>query len=1323
MTSHDAHDPGNVDESDRQASHELAPGLPPLSPGAIDDATFRLLADNVPILCWVANGDGYIVWYNRRWHDYCGTTPEQMEGWGWQSVHDPETLPAVMERWTASIATAAPFEMIFPLRGADGVLRPFLTRVQPVCDADGTVARWFGVNTEISDQVAAETALRVERDRSRAVLEGMDEAFVLLDADFRVVQLNTAALRFETRPAAEIIGGTHWEVWPGIQHGELGELYRQAAVDRTMVSLEHPFIDADGHPRWMEVRAYPSGDGLAIFYRDVTDRRSAVAAIAESEQRLRLVVDGATDYAIITTDPERRITSWSQGAAAIFGYEPAEAIGQSADIIFTPEDRASDRPAIEVRVARNDGTALDERWHIRKDGDRVFLNGSVHPLPLDARGREQGFIKIARDETEQRRAADAVAESETRFRNMADQAPVMMWVTDPTGTCTYLNRRWYEFTGQPDGGGEGFGWLDAVHPDDRPIAEQAFVSANADQRDYRVDFRVLRADGVYRWAIDAAAARFAADGEYLGYVGSVIDIEERRETEIALQATTARAEALAAEQAAILGQLGEGVIVTDRDGRITFVNDAASRIHGVSRLDIAPEEYSDTYHLLTLDGLPYPPDQLPLARAVRGETVLDARWRICRPDGTDVLAIGSARPVVDLGGLQIGAVLTLRDDTERAAAEAALRENEARLRALTDNLPSGMVYQIATSPDGTNRRFLFVSQSHEKLTGVPADAVLADSRVAYDLILPEYRSTLAAAESEAIREVKPFDVQVEIRRPDGGVRWTRIISAPRRQADDSLIWDGIQIDVTDQKAAEALLQASNDELERRVAARTQERDRLWRNTQDLQVVIDEHGVLLAVSPAVTQVLGWQPDEIVGRNLIDLVADDDVERTNNALRHTRRGTLPTFENRCRHKDGSFRWLSWVAALEGDVLYASGRHVTADKEREAELEMARDALRQSQKMEAVGQLTGGIAHDFNNMLAVVIGSLDLLGRRLDADDARARRYVDAATDGARRAALLTQRLLAFSRQQPLKPEAVDVNALVTGMSDLIRGSLGSDVRFESVLAAGGWRTHADPNQLENVILNLAVNARDAMPDGGRLTIETQNAHFDARYAAANLGVPAGQYVLIAVSDTGSGMPADVIAKAFDPFFTTKAVGKGTGLGLSQVYGFVKQTGGHVKIYSEPGEGTVVKVYLPRLLGSADEVPVENGPGELPTGDRQEVILVVEDEPAVRQFSIDALTELGYPVIEADCAATALRLLEAHPEIVLMFTDVVMPDTNGRKLADQALQRRPDLKVLFTTGYTRNAVVHNGVLDAGVHLIGKPFTIEELAAKVRDVLDTVS
>jgi PAS domain S-box-containing protein len=480
------------------------------------------------------------------------------------------------------------------------------------------------------------------------------------------------------------------------------------------------------------------------------------------------------------------------------------------------------------------------------------------------------------------------------------------------------------------------------------------------------------------------------------------------------------------------------------------------------------------------------------------------------------------------------------------------------------------------------------------------------------------------------------------------------------------------------------------------------------------------------------------------NWLKIVHPDDAEEAEARWRKSiATGEVYETEFRLRRADGVYRWhiaralpvideagaiVRWIGSntdIEDQKTTAEALAIlnaTLEQqvnERTGELMAVEETLRQSQKMEAVGQLTGGIAHDFNNMLAVVIGSLELLSRRLAGGDPRAQRYVNAAGEGARRAALLTQRLLAFSRQQPLQPEPINANRLVSGMSELLRHSIGSDVRLETVLAGGLWPTHADPNQLENVILNLGVNARDAMPDGGRLTIETQNAHLDDRYAASELGVAPGQYVLIAVSDTGSGMPPAVVEKAFDPFFTTKAVGKGTGLGLSQVYGFVRQSGGHVKIYSEEGHGTTVKIYLPRLIGGADLADV-TGPGEtLILRDSRELVLVVEDEAVVRQFTIDALTELGYRVLEADGAATALRLLDAHPDIALLLTDVVMPDVNGAKLAELARQRRPDLKVLFTTGYTRNAVVHNGVLGPGVELIGKPFSLEALSTKLRLVL----
>jgi len=387
--------------------------------------------------------------------------------------------------------------------------------------------------------------------------------------------------------------------------------------------------------------------------------------------------------------------------------------------------------------------------------------------------------------------------------------------------------------------------------------------------------------------------------------------------------------------------------------------------------------------------------------------------------------------------------------------------------------------------------------------------------------------------------------------------------------------------------------------------------------------------------------------------------------------------------------------------------------------AERGKAEEALRQAQKMEAVGQLTGGVAHDFNNLLTVIIGGLDTIKRSRPEDAVRIRRAADMALQGAERAANLTRRLLAFSRRQPLDPKPLELNLLVREMTELLHRTLGEQVELEGVLAPRLWPIEADQNQLENAILNLAVNARDAMPDGGKLTIETANTALDESYVATDSEVIPGQYVVIAISDTGAGMSRATLERVFEPFFTTKEVGRGTGLGLSMVYGFVKQSGGHVTIYSEEGHGTTVKLYFPRYLGSA-RAAKEADEVRAPRASDGEVILLVEDNDEVRAYSAMILTELGYEVMEAPDADFALAVLQTDCRVDLLFTDVVLPGKSGRVLADAALALRPSLKVLFTTGYSRNAIVHHGRLDPGVQLISKPFTFDQLGIRIRDMLD---
>jgi len=385
-------------------------------------------------------------------------------------------------------------------------------------------------------------------------------------------------------------------------------------------------------------------------------------------------------------------------------------------------------------------------------------------------------------------------------------------------------------------------------------------------------------------------------------------------------------------------------------------------------------------------------------------------------------------------------------------------------------------------------------------------------------------------------------------------------------------------------------------------------------------------------------------------------------------------------------------------------------------------AEDALRQSQKLDAIGHLTGGVAHDFNNLLTIIIGNLEAAQRQLDrwTDGAQIKlaRRLDNAMHGAERAATLTKRLLAFSRQQPLNPALLDVNRVLNGLSDFLRRALGEDVSLEIVGSGGVWPVEADAAELEAAILNLAVNARDAMPEGGKLTIEASNSYLDDGYCRRHADVRPGQYVQIAVTDTGSGMAKDVIDRAFEPFFTTKESGQGTGLGLSQVYGFVKQSGGHVKIYSEAGEGTTVKIYLPRFFGKASAG--EQAAGAPSRSRSGESVLVVEDDDDVRTYVVETLAALGYRVLEAAEANNALRLLDQDPCVQLLLTDVVMPGLNGRKLAEEARLRRPNLKILYMTGYSRNAIVHQGRLDIGVDLLQKPITSEQLAAAVRKALE---
>jgi PAS domain S-box-containing protein len=492
--------------------------------------------------------------------------------------------------------------------------------------------------------------------------------------------------------------------------------------------------------------------------------------------------------------------------------------------------------------------------------------------------------------------------------------------------------------------------------------------------------------------------------------------------------------------------------------------------------------------------------------------------------------------------------------------------------------------------------------------------------------------------------------------------------------------------------------------------------------------LDPRGYVESWNAGAERIKGYTAAEIVGKHFSRFYTEEDRNAgiPARALEIAQRDGKYEAEGWRVRKDGTRFWGSVVVdTLRDDSGRLIGfakitRDATERLQHQQALIDAQAALAQSQKMEALGQLSGGIAHDFNNLLQVIKNGVELLQRRLQSVDHDVARYLEMIGRNVDRAASLTQRLLAFSRRQPLQPTPLNPNRLISEMTELLHSALGESVALETVLGSGTWAVSVDPNQLETALLNLGVNARDAMPQGGKLTIETSNAYLDETYAAAHQEVKAGQYAMIAVSDTGSGMTKEVAEKAFDPFFTTKQSGQGTGLGLSQVYGFIKQSGGHVKIYSEERAGTTVKLYLPRLTqGAPSAVREAEVVHEAPASG---TILVVEDHDDVRAFTAELLRDLGYRVLVAPDARSALSLLEKEPIIDLLFTDVGLPDgINGRQLADTATARWPSLKVLFTTGYARNAIVHHGRLDPGVELILKPFTQAALAQKLRRVLAT--
>jgi PAS domain S-box-containing protein len=696
-----------------------------------------------------------------------------------------------------------------------------------------------------------------------------------------------------------------------------------------------------------------------------------------------------------------------------------------------------------------------------------------------------------------------------------------------------------------------------------------------------------------------------------------------------------------------------------------------------------------------------------VAGAVREYT---HQYRIIRPSDGEMRWIAVKSTIErDENGKAIRLIGAHSDITEQVLADLALRQSEEEFRTLAEAVP----HHVWTArPDGLLN--WFNPRVYEYAGSIPGEL---DGEKWGRIVHPDDVPGAVAAWSRAIRTGEAYEVEFRLRRADGAFRWFLGRGVSARDAQGGIVrWIGTNTDVHDQKLIAGELAELNATLAQRVEEKTRERDRIWNVSQDLLVVADRNGIWRTVNPAWTRTLGWSAAELLNRTSEWLEHPDDGGRTRAEVNKLIHGDLTVrFESRFRHKDGSYRWLSWTGVPDQDHIYAVARDVTAEKAAAERLKATEEALLQSQKMEAVGQLTGGIAHDFNNLLTGIVGSLDLLQTRLNQGRTEnVARYINAAMTSANRAAALTHRLLAFARRQPLIPKSVDANQLVVSLEDLLRRTIGETIDLQISAPDDLWGTLCDPNQLESALLNLAINARDAMPDGGKLTISTANARLDGVTADTPALTP-GDYICIDVTDTGTGMSAEVAARAFDPFFTTKPIGQGTGLGLSMIYGFARQSNGHATIDSKPGQGTSVRLYLPRHHGDAatEHTSAVKAAEHAATG---ETVLVVEDEPVVRAVILEMLGEQGYRTLEAVDGPSGLRILRNNARIDLLVTDVGLPGMNGRQLADQARETRPDLKILFITGYAESVAIADGFLQPGMEMITKPFDLEHLSQRIR-------
>ncbi len=1054
----------------------------------------------------------------------------------------------------------------------------------------------------------------------------------------------------------------------------------QALMERegTVRGFETRLRRADGSVIWVResARTVCDADGRVACYEgmieDITERKQAEEALRQSEERYRRLVDLAPDGIVVHS--QGRFVFANEAAARILGAaSPAEILGRPIIDSVHPDYRGIVAERVRKLAEQGQEAPLIEEKFLRLDGGTVDVEVAAIPFVHDGHPAVQ---VVVREITERKRAEEDLRASEEKFRSLAEYSPNMIFINSG-GRVVYANKKCEEMIGYSRGElySPAFDFMRLIAP-----ASVEVVKANLERHLRGEDippyeYQILTKDGR---AMDAIHTTKLIDYEGArAILGIVTDVTERKRAEEALRESEERYRTL-------FGAVPVPLSVFDAE-TLAFlaVNQAAVRQYGYSLdefLGMTPRDLR-------------PPEEVPalLERMAVGDERRGI-WRHRRKDGT-VFDAEVAPHRLQFRGRPAWLVRA-EDVTERRRAERALRESEEQLRALFETMREGFaLHEIICDASGRpcDYRFLRANAAFEEVTGLKRAEIIG--RTARE-VLPEIEP--AWIDTYGPVALGGAAVQFERYRGSLGKHFSVVAYSPRKGQFATLFTD-----ITERKRAE--------EAHARLI-------RAVEQAGESIVITDTQGKIIYVNPAFERVSGYSGAEALGQNPRILKGGKQGAAFYEELWATiGRGEVWSGHFVNKRKDGTLyeeeATLSPVRDASGTIVnYVA---VKRDVTRERRLE---DQLLQSQKMEAIGRLAGGVAHDFNNLLGVITGYGDLLLRRLPAEDP-SRGKLEQIRKAADRAAALTRQLLAFSRRQVLQPKVLDLNLVVADLDKMLRRLIGEDVALVTALEEGLGCVRADSGQIEQVIMNLAVNARDAMPEGGKLTIETRNVEIGEAYVAQHPQVAPGRYVMLAVSDTGCGMDAETQAHIFEPFFTTKEQGKGTGLGLSTVYGIVKQSGGYIWTYSEVGQGTTFKIYLPGV----DEV---QGAGEAVARPRpprgSETILVVEDEEALRTMLQETLEGNGYAVLVAGGGEEALRIAGAHEgRIRLMVTDVVMPGMSGREAAEGVAALQPGILVLYISGYTTDAIVHHGVLGPGTAFLEKPFTPDALLHKVREVL----